>query len=107
MREVEKEARAEGRAAEEELGTFRVFFRLSREILTARKAKGLTQRQLVLRSGINQSEISDIERGQANPTFHPLQAIAKGLGQRVTLVRSTRHVARRSTRSAARCRHRH
>lgn len=85
MREVESEALAEGPQAVEELETFREYFRLAREVAAARSAKGLTQQQLAKECGIHQSEISDIERGRANPTFRTLQAIARRLGRRLVL----------------------
>jgi ribosome-binding protein aMBF1 (putative translation factor) len=87
MREIEAEAQAEGPEAVEELETFREYFRLARELAAARKAKGLSQEQLARRCGVNQSEISDIERGRANPTFRTLQTLARNLGRRVALVR--------------------
>lgn len=85
MREVESEAWAEGPQAVEELETFREYFRLAREVAAARSAKGLTQQQLAKECGIHQSEISDIERGRANPTFRTLQTIARRLGRRLVL----------------------
>jgi ribosome-binding protein aMBF1 (putative translation factor) len=65
--ELEAEAKVEGPGAVEELETFRNYFRLARELAEARKAKGFSQQQLAERCGLNQSEISDIERGRANP----------------------------------------
>ncbi len=87
MRGLEAEARAQGPRAVEELETFREYFRFAREVAVARRGRGLTQRELAARARVNQSEISDIERGQANPTFRTLQAVAKGLGRRISLVR--------------------
>jgi len=95
MRELEDEARAEGPAAVEELETFREHFRLAHELADARRRQGLTQRQLAERTGVNQSEISDIERGQANPTFGTLQRLANGLGHRFALVRVVGRPVRR------------
>jgi len=83
MREVEDEAKAEGPEAVEELETFRAYFRLAKEMAAARKAKGLSQQQLANKCGIHQSEISDIERGRANPTFRTLQTIARRLDRRI------------------------
>ena len=86
MREVEVEAKAEGPAAVEELEAFRDYFRLAREITEARKAKRLWQQQLANKCGLHQSEISDIERGGANPTLRTLQSLARGLDCRLTLI---------------------
>jgi transcriptional regulator with XRE-family HTH domain len=88
MLELRNEARAEGPRAVEELDTFHEHFRLAREMAAARRREGLTQSQLAARTGINQSEISDIERGQANPTYRTLQALAQGVGYRLAFVRA-------------------
>lgn len=72
------------------LETLRSYFRLARELMDARKAKGLSQLQLASRSGLHQSEISDIERGRANPTFQTLAKLARHLGGRIGLVAATR-----------------
>ncbi len=94
MRDLEDEAQAEGPEALAELEALQEHFRLAREMAVARRRKGLTQHQLAARTRIHQSEISDIERGQANPTFRTLQALASGLGHRIGLIRA---VAKRAT----------
>jgi len=40
----------------------------------------MSQRQLATASGIDQAEISRIERGQGNPTAQTLQALGMPLG---------------------------
>jgi len=55
-------------------------------IATARKAKALTQPALSELTGIQQAEISRIERGAGNPTAATLLRLADGLGQNLTLV---------------------
>jgi len=110
MQEVEAEAKAQGPDAAEELETFREYFRLARELATARKAKGLSQQQLAKECRIHQSEISDIERGRANPTFRTLQTIARRLDRRITFaaVKRSRAAAGKSGRtSRARPQRRH
>jgi len=54
-------------------------FRLANQILTARKRIGLTQVELASRSGVGQSEISRIERGESNPTVETLSRIGRSL----------------------------
>ena len=51
----------------------------------ARKASHLTQPALSDVSGIQQSEISRIERGVGNPTASTLNRLAAALGQKVVL----------------------
>lgn len=52
-------------------------------ILRARRAQGLTQKQLAERSGIRQPNISRIESGVSSPTISTLQKIADGLGKQL------------------------
>ncbi|MBR6332489.1 MAG: helix-turn-helix transcriptional regulator [Dehalococcoidales bacterium] len=49
-------------------------------IIDARQQAGLTQKELSERSGIAQGDISKMERGNANPSIHTLQRLAKGMG---------------------------
>ena len=60
--------------------------RLGAQLAEARKAHDLTQEALSRLSGIQQSEISRIERGAGNPTAATLLRLADALGQRVALV---------------------
>lgn len=58
---------------------------LAGELLSLRKARGLTQRQLSETTGIQQSEISRIEAAHANPTVGTVSALARALGAEVRL----------------------
>ncbi len=86
MREVEAEARREGPKAVAELAGFDAHFRLAGQLLALRKACGFTQRQLSVKAGIQQSEISRIEAAHANPTMTTVSALAFALGAEVRLV---------------------
>lgn len=55
-------------------------FGIGAKLLDRRLAAGMTQRQLADSSGVDQAEISRIERGQGNPTAHTLQALGTPLG---------------------------
>src|SRR5690606_6744689 len=59
---------------------------LGAAIAAARKARRLTQPVLSELTGIQQAEISRIERGVGNPTVATLLRLADALGQRLTLV---------------------
>lgn len=108
MREVEAEAHREGPKAVTELATFDAHFRLAGELLSLRKARGVTQRQLSEKTGIQQSEISRIEAAHANPTVGTVSALARALGAEVRLVTArkrtprSRVVARRTATSSGR-----
>ena len=64
------------RAAREALGA---------QLLEARKARHLTQPELAAATGVQQAEISRIERGLSNPTAATLNRLAAALGQKVVL----------------------
>lgn len=49
-------------------------------MLEARKKQHLTQKDLSLRTGITQADISRIEKGTRNPSLEMLKRLAKGLG---------------------------
>lgn len=61
-------------------------YALANELIERRKAKGLTQVGLAELTGVQQSEISRMERGEANPTLGTLSKVARGLGLRLTFV---------------------
>ena len=55
-------------------------FSIGSRLLDRRLAAGMTQRELARVSGIDQGEISRIERGQSNPTVQTLHALGAPLG---------------------------
>jgi transcriptional regulator with XRE-family HTH domain len=106
MKELEEETRREGPAAVAEAAAMEAQFKLATELILLRRKRGLTQRQLSARSGIQQSEISRIEGGRANPTAATLAALARALGGELRIVPaevkkgpSVRVSAARSTRA--------
>ena len=54
-------------------------------IIDARKRSGLTQKELSDRSGINQADISRIERGVGNPSLRTIKRLASSMGMTVKL----------------------
>ncbi len=54
-------------------------------VATARATSGLSQKQLSAMTGIDQSDISKIERGIANPSVSTLERIAKALGGQLAI----------------------
>jgi DNA-binding XRE family transcriptional regulator len=86
IKELEAEAEAEGPEAVAELEAFRLHFSLARQLAERRRERHLTQKQLSDLSGIDQAEISRIERGQANPTTATLGALTRALAVDVQLV---------------------
>jgi DNA-binding XRE family transcriptional regulator len=84
--EVEKQAKAGGPEALARWDAFNAHYAMAREVRELRKERKLTQKQLAAASGINQAEISRIERGQTNPTAGTLAALLAPLGARVGVV---------------------
>lgn len=59
---------------------------LGARLAAARKARGLTQPALSALTGVQQAEISRIERGLSDPTATTLLRLARALEQKVVLV---------------------
>jgi len=58
---------------------------ITRALLDARIKRGLTQKQLALLTGVDQSDISKIERGISNPSIKLLNKLADGLNMRLQI----------------------
>ena len=53
--------------------------------IDARRQSGLTQKELSERTGITQSDISRLEKGNANPSLRTLQRLAQGMGMKIKI----------------------
>ena len=84
MQQVAKDSAAAGET--EAFDAYGEHFRLAVQVIRLRKEQNWTQQQLARESGVQQSEISRIERGQANPTFRTLQQIAQALKKTIGFV---------------------
>ncbi len=60
-------------------------FAIIQAMLDARKASGLTQKDLAKRTGIAQADIRKLENGNANPSLKTLQRLADGMGMKLKL----------------------
>ena len=87
IREVGEKSKAGGPEAVARWEAFNAHFSMAREVRDLRKARKLTQTQLAAVSGVNQGEISRIERGQTNPTAYTLAALLAPLGAHLGVVR--------------------
>ena len=56
-----------------------------RAIITARKEQNITQTDLAVRTGINQSDISKLENGSKNPSLKMLKRLADGLNMELKI----------------------
>ena len=112
MQELEEETRRAGPAAVAEAESLKAQFSLAVELILLRRQRGLTQRQLSARTGIQQSEISRIEGGRANPTAATLGALARTLGGELRIMPArvdkgpfVRVARKRTTRARTAARH--
>jgi DNA-binding XRE family transcriptional regulator len=58
---------------------------MAESVTEARAKAGLSQKQVAAMTGIDQSDISKIERGVSNPSISTLERIAKALGGRLSV----------------------
>lgn len=61
-------------------------------VITARDRAGLTQKELAAKSGLTQSNISNIEKGVTRPTIDSLKKIADATGKRLIIQFGDREV---------------
>lgn len=60
-------------------------FQLILALLELRNKQNLTQQELAERTGINRSDISRIEHGNANPSLKTMKRLAEAMGKRVRI----------------------
>lgn len=68
---------------------FEQTYDIAMQVIELRERRGFTQIELAERSGIDQGDISRIERGATSPTARTLQRIAAALGAELRLVEIT------------------
>lgn len=84
--DIDAEARAEGPEAVTQLRAFEMRFTLAADLIALRKAHGLSQTQLAKASGVQQADISRIERGIVNPTIATIEKLAQPMGAQVRML---------------------
>jgi ribosome-binding protein aMBF1 (putative translation factor) len=84
--DIERETRDEGPEAVAELQMFDSRFRLAAQLLAARRQARMTQKELALRSGVQQADISRIERGEVTPRVSTLDRLLMPLGRHLAVV---------------------
>lgn len=67
-------------------------YNLIKAMVETRKTKKLTQKQLAERTGIDQSDISKIETGNANPALSTLKRLADGMDMILKLEFVPKHI---------------
>ena len=76
-----EKAQAENEKLRKEYEALEPEFSIMQAMIDARTSEGLTQRELSVRSGIAQGDISKMERGNANPSLNTLQKLATAMGK--------------------------
>ncbi len=72
--------------SDERTEVFEQAYRIAMQVVDLRERHGLTQSQLAERCGMDQADISRIERGSTSPTTRVLQRIADALDADLKLV---------------------
>ena len=86
LESIEAEAKAESDGAVPELQALTDYYSLFNQFLELRKKRKMTQKELAAAAGIDQSEISRIEKGAANPTLATLQTLVRALGAELRIM---------------------
>jgi DNA-binding XRE family transcriptional regulator len=86
MQFIEDEARDEGPKAVAELCAFESRLRIAIELLAARTQAHMTQRELAAATGVQQAEISKIERGEIAPGVTTVDRLLRPRGRRLAAV---------------------
>ena len=93
MREIESEAKAEGPKAVAQLARMRHRYSLGGQLAILRKREGISQSDLAAKCGVEQADISKIERGLSNPTQDTLARLGGALGVHLAFVDDREPVA--------------
>jgi len=72
--------------AKEQRKVFGQAYDVALQVIALREKRGLTQAQLAERCGVDQGDISRVERGSTSPTARTLQRIAEALDADIRLV---------------------
>lgn len=65
--------------------SFEPEYAIMKALIETRTSKGLTQKELSIRSGIAQGDISKIEHGNANPSIKTLKRLAAAMGKNLKI----------------------
>ena len=85
--EITSERRAGlGSDAEAQRSVFEQSYEIAMQVVALREQHDLTQAQLAERCGMDQGDISRIERGSTNPTARTIQRIPEALDADLRLV---------------------
>ncbi|MBQ7113674.1 MAG: helix-turn-helix transcriptional regulator [Clostridia bacterium] len=70
---------------EEVFEEYDLFEEIRTQIIKARNDLDITQKELALKAGLTQANVSKIEKGISHPTIETLLKLANGLGKRLVV----------------------
>lgn len=71
------------KAEDNEVYEYDIYKEIRELVITARSRAGMTQKELAMKCGLTQSNISNIEKGVTRPTIDSLKKIADATGKRL------------------------
>lgn len=80
---------ADDDAAKAQLAVFERAYELASQVAALRERRGLTQQELADLAGMDQADVSKIERGVLQPSSRRLHRLADALGADLRLVERT------------------
>lgn len=73
------------KAQDTEAYEYDIYKEIRKLVMSARNKAGFTQKELAVRCGLTQDDISNIENGVTCPTIDSLKKIADSLGRRLVI----------------------
>ena len=80
-----KEKALQNPEVKEEYDALEPEYDIIQEMISARVDQNITQKELSVRTGITQADISRIENGTRNPSLSMVKRLAEGLGMQLKL----------------------
>ena len=71
--------------SQKEVNEYDIYKEISMYVMNVRSEAGFTQKELAHKSGLTQSNISKIEKGEIHPTIDSLKKIADAVGKRLVV----------------------
>ena len=80
-----KDVRIDNAPSSAEVPDYDVYSGIRESLISGRKRRGMSQKELSLKTGMSQAAISNIENGTTKPTIDSLRRMADALGTRLNI----------------------
>ena len=80
-----KDVRIDNAESSAEVPDYDVYSGIRESLVSERKRRGMSQKELSLKTGMSQAAISNIENGTTKPTIDSLRRMADALGTRLNI----------------------